>query len=93
MSTHDLDSAKPDKDHKTVTIYVNTVAHEWPKDDDISYEEVVALAYPTPQPGATDGYTVIYQRANGNKDGNLVAGQRVKVKEGMVFDVTATHLS
>lgn len=92
MSTQDHDSDKPDKVHKDVTIYVNTIGHEWPKDD-ISYEQVVALALPTLPPGQTDGYTVLYQRAHGNKDGNLVAGQTVKVKEGMVFDVTATHLS
>lgn len=80
------------KGPKPVTIYVNTIAHEVEKDD-ISFEEVVALAYPTPAPGPNAGFTVLYQRAHGNKDGTLVAGQTVKVKDGMMFDVTPTDLS
>lgn len=82
----------PGKDPKPVTIYVNTHPHTVAKDD-ISFEEVVALAYPTPPPGAQIGYTVLYQRGQGNKDGTLVAGQSVKAKDGMIFDVTATDLS
>ena len=38
-------------------------------------------------------YSVMYQRGHGNKSGSLVAGQSVKVKEGMRFDVTATDRS
>jgi hypothetical protein len=79
-------------DPKTVTIYVNTRPHEVAKEE-ISFEEVVKLAYPTTPPGANIGYTVTYQRGHGNKDGDLVAGQTVKVKDGMIFDVTATDLS
>lgn len=79
-------------DSKEVTIFVNTRPHEVPKGD-VSFEAVVKLAYPSAPPGANIGYTVTYQRAQGNKDGVLVAGQSVKVKEGMIFDVTATDLS
>jgi hypothetical protein len=77
---------------KTVTIYVNTRPHEVAKEE-ITFEEVVKLAYPTTPPGANIGYTVTYQRGQGNKDGDLVAGQTVEVKDGMIFDVTATDLS
>jgi len=80
------------RDPKTVTIYVNTRPYTVDKDE-ISFEEVTKLAYPTTTPGANIGYTVTYQRAHGNKDGDLVAGQSVKVKDGMIFDVTATDLS
>lgn len=79
-------------DPKTVTIYVNTRQHEVAKGD-ISFEAVVELAYPSVPSGANIGYTVNYQRAHGNNDGELVAGQSVKVKEGMIFDVFATDLS
>lgn len=76
---------------KLVTIYVNTLAHEVEKEQ-ISFDEIVKLAFPTP-PAGSDGFTVLYQRGQGNKDGSLVEGESVKVKEGMVFDVTPTHLS
>lgn len=77
---------------KPVTIYINTKPHTVAKDE-ISYEEVTKLAFPSTVLGPNDGFTVMYQRGHGNKDGSLVAGQSVKVKEGMVFDVTPTHLS
>lgn len=80
------------KGPKLVTIYVNTVAHKVEKDE-ISFEDVVDLAFPTPPPGGNIGFTVLYQRAHGNKDGSLVSGQTVKVKDGMIFDVTPTDLS
>ena len=57
------------------------------------YEAVVALAYPTAPAGENVEFTVMYQRGEGNKDGTLVAGQSVKVKDGMVFDVTPTDKS
>ena len=77
---------------KLVTIYVNTTPHMVEKDE-ISFEAVVTLAYPTPPPGGNIGFTVLYQRGHGSKDGTLVAGQTVKVKDGMIFDVTPTDLS
>ena len=83
---------KPDKDPKQVTIFVNTTPHRVAKDE-ISFEEVVKLAFPTTPPGSNVGFTVLYQRGHGNKDGTLVPGQVVKVKDGMIFDVTPTDLS
>jgi hypothetical protein len=59
----------------------------------ITYEEVVALAYPGEQTGGdTTVYTVAYANPHG-KDGTLVAGQSVTVHEGMVFNVTKTNRS
>ncbi len=75
-----------------MTIYVNTRKHRV-DEGDITFEEVVRLGYPDTPPAGASGYTVLYQRAHGNKDGALVAGQHVKVKEGMTFDVTPTTLS
>jgi hypothetical protein len=77
---------------KPVTIYVNTKPHTVAKDE-ISYEEVTKLAFPSTVLGPDEGFSVMYQRAHGNHDGSLVPGQSVKVKEGMIFDVTPTHLS
>lgn len=78
--------------HKEVTIIVNGREKQVAKDD-ISFAEVVALAFDTP-PSNDTLYTVTYKRGHGNKpEGTLVEGQSVKVKEGMIFNVTATNKS
>ena len=38
-------------------------------------------------------FTVTYRRAQGNKEGTLVEGETVKVKEGTIFNVTPTNKS
>jgi hypothetical protein len=81
------------KDPKDVTIIVNTRKHDVPKNEEVSFEAVVALAYPTAPAGENVEFTVMYQRGEGNKDGTLVPGQSVKVKDGMIFDVTPTDKS
>ncbi|MBA2610141.1 MAG: multiubiquitin domain-containing protein [Actinobacteria bacterium] len=86
-----IDKADHEKSPKLITIYVNTIAHEVEKAE-ISFDDVLQLAFPSPPPGS-DGFTVLYQRGHGNKDGSLVEGETVKVKDGMIFDVTPTHLS
>ncbi len=77
---------------KLVTIYVNTRPHEVVKDE-ISFDEVVKLAYPSTPPGGNIAYSVMYERGHGGKEGTLVAGQSVKLKDRMRFDVTATDRS
>ncbi len=60
----------------------------------LSFLDVVKLAYPTPPPGANLIYTITYHRGpNHHPKGTLVAGQTVKIKEGMIFNVTATDKS
>lgn len=81
-----------DKGPRFVTIYVNTRPHEVEKGE-ISFEEVVELAYPSTPPGGNLAYSVMYERGHRGKEGTLVAGQSVKVKDGMRFDVTATDRS
>ncbi len=76
---------------KTVNIIVNgrqkTVAKT-----ELSFDEIVSLAeLPT---GPNMFYTVTYRRGEGNKpEGTLVQGESVRVKEGMIFNVTATDKS
>lgn len=93
VSAEKDDRPPVEKNDKAVAIVVNTRKHQVPKNQLISFEEVVELAYPTPPTGENVGFTVMYQRGEGNKDGTLVAGQTVKVKDGMIFDVTPTDLS
>jgi hypothetical protein len=80
------------KDHQT-TIIVNAQ----PKvvtSKELTYEEVVKLAYPNPPTGENVLITVSFRRGAGNRpEGTLVAGESVKVKEGMVFNVRATDKS
>lgn len=81
--------------NKVFTIIVNAKQKEWPKKE-ISYDEVVLLAFPEPAPpGVVITYTVEYERAEGNKpEGSLVkGGATAKVKEGMIFSVTETNRS
>jgi Multiubiquitin len=78
--------------HEPITIYVNTRAHRFERDR-ISFEEVVALAFPEVPSGENVSYSVLYHRGHGNDEGTVTSGQSVKVKEGMRFDVTPTDRS
>jgi hypothetical protein len=61
----------------------------------LSFSEVVALAFPGAQPKDTVIYTVTYRNGGDERhpEGTLVAGQSVKIKDGTIFDVTATDKS
>lgn len=78
---------------KSVTIVVNAR----PKvvtQKELTFAEVVGLAF-DPQPtGENIIFTVTYRKGEGNHtEGTLVAGEMVKVKDGMIFNVTATDKS
>lgn len=85
-----LEDASKEKG-KTRNIVVNgrpRVVHE----DELSYRQVVRLAYPDATDDESILYTVSYANPHG-KDGTLVEGQQVKVKDGMVFNVGKTNRS
>lgn len=82
----------PDQGRKVVTIIVNTREHQVEKDA-ITFDEVVALGLNPVPSGPNVLITVTYHRGQGNKSGDLLPGQSVKVKDGMVFDVTPTDQS
>ncbi|ODT21960.1 MAG: hypothetical protein ABS35_16005 [Kaistia sp. SCN 65-12] len=85
---------RPAPEPKTVTIIVNGRQKTVPKNDDLTFAEVIALAFENPPTGDGVQFTVQYTRGHGNKPaGSLVEGQSVKVKEGMEFDVTPTNRS
>lgn len=82
------------QDDKTVTIIVEGTPHEWPKNEDISYEQVIRLEVPDYDKHPEITYSVTYKRGHGNKpEGILSPGASVKVKEGMVFSVSETGQS
>ena len=79
---------------KTVTIYVETKPHEWPKNDGISFEQVVKLEVPDYTPQSNITYSVKWTKGHGEKpEGILVAGASVKVKDGIRFTVSETGQS
>jgi len=78
---------------KMVTIIVEGTPHEWPKGE-ITYAEVVSLEVPDYSEHPEITYSVKYTRGQGNKpEGTLPPGGSVKVKEGMIFNVSETGQS
>ena len=83
------DEAK-DKD-KTFTIIINGRKREF-TEHKLSYQQFVKLAFPDDNPDANTVYTVAYANPHG-KDGTLVDGQDVVIKNGMSFNVSKTSRS
>lgn len=78
---------------KYITIVVNGT-QKTVKKEDMSFTEIVHLAFENPPYGANTLFTITYRRGHGNKpEGILAEGESVKVKDGMIFDVTATDKS
>lgn len=76
---------------KDITIVINGTPHVVPKDE-MTFQEIVTLAQLATGPNVS--YTVNYRRGHGNKpEGSLVEGETVKLKEGMIFNATATDKS
>lgn len=81
-------SENPDR----VEIIVNGRPKPW-NQAAISYDQVVDLAFPPPH-GPNEVFTVQYSHGpSENPTATLVAGQSVKVKNGMRFDVDRTDRS
>jgi len=80
-------------DERTVSIIVNGRPREF-AGKEISYDQVIRLAFDSPPYGENTLFTVTYKRGAEHKpEGSLVAGESVKVKKGMVFNVVATDKS
>jgi hypothetical protein len=61
-------------------------------DSDIAtYERVVKIAYPDGEPGTE--YTVTFDKAKEPREGDLLPGGSVEIKDGTEFDVTPTGKS
>ena len=94
MNTVSVQEHGKDAQAHTVTIIVNGRPKTVPKNEELSFNQVVAFAFPNPPTGDGVQFTVQYTRGHGHKPaGTLVEGQSVKVKDGMEFDVTPTNRS
>jgi hypothetical protein len=60
----------------------------------ITFEEIVVLAFPNPPTGQNILFTVGYEDGpHSNPAGSLLPGGKVKIKDGMIFNVTPTDKS
>ena len=83
-----------DKHEKSATIIVNGRAKQWDKKG-ITFAEVVGLAFENPPHGADTIFSITY-RKGGNEhrpEGVMVEGDSIKVKDGTIFNVSATNRS
>ncbi|WP_372523804.1 multiubiquitin domain-containing protein [Sulfuricaulis sp.] len=77
--------------NKTYSIIVNGRPREV-TEHKLTYLQVVQLAFPGEQPSATVVYTVTFSNPHG-KDGSLVDGKDVVIKDGIIFNVRKTDQS
>ncbi len=70
-------------------IYVNGVEHEYSKDE-ISYEQVVKLAYPNREPSPYYSMVAEHRTVRGRI---VTAGQVVRLVDGMAFQAVITGSS
>lgn len=95
MSTSKKRPPEDDKDSKNreVTIIVNG-REKTVTDKELSFEEIVDLAFDSPPSGPNVVFTITYRRGHGHRpEGSLKPGETVRVKDGMIFNVTATDKS
>jgi hypothetical protein len=93
MNINQQKSAEPKVHEKTYKIIVNAREHDF-KGDEITFDQVIILAFGSVSTDPNIAYTVTYKRGHGNKpEGSMVKGDVVKVKEGMIFNATATNKS
>lgn len=75
------------------SIIVNGKEKHWTKER-IDYDELVKLSGEPLPPGPDPGFTITYFDGPHDKpEGSVTLGHSVKVKEGMVFNVTPTNRS
>lgn len=79
---------------KTITIIVNAEEKVVDKKEELTFDEVVDLAFNPRPAGDQIVYTITYYRGHGHKpEGHLLEGESVRAKDGMVFNVKYTDKS
>ncbi|MEW8350288.1 MAG: multiubiquitin domain-containing protein [Candidatus Thiodiazotropha taylori] len=82
-------SQKPEK----ICIFINT-EETLVEPSEISFEELVQLAFPDFPVGPNTSFTVSYRKGPEiNPEGTLINGESVTITKGMIFNVTATDKS
>ncbi len=82
----------PKRQPKEYAIIINgrekTVA-----DKILSFIDIVKLAFGVVSVGADTIYTMTFKKGEDRKEGVLVEGDDIRIKRGMIFNVTATDKS
>jgi len=74
-------------------VIVNGRSKPW-NDDLIAFDQVIILAFGKMDQSMTRAYTVTYSRgAESKPDGIMIKGNEIRVKDKMIFNVTATDKS
>lgn len=82
-------SRKPEK----ICIIINTLEEDV-ESGRITFEELAKLAFPNTKVTPNTEYTVSFNKGpRATPEGTLIAGESVKLKKGMIFDVTETDKS
>jgi hypothetical protein len=93
MNTEEKGQEEIIEHDKEYDIIVNGREKIW-HEKEISFDQVVILAYGEISDDQNVIYTVTYKRGHGNQhEGTMVKGDVVKVKKGMIFNVTKTNKS
>ena len=80
-------------DDKTFSIIVNGRVTEVERDE-LSFDELVDLAFDDPARGPQIVFTITFREAGGRiPEGELDEGQRLKVRDGTIVNVTRTDQS
>lgn len=88
-----VDESAAAKADKSTTIVINATAYEV-EGKEVSFEQIVNLAYNNAPPaGEFVVITVAFSRGENGKSGTMLPGDTVKLKNRMVFDVSATDRS
>lgn len=77
---------------KGVRVHLNGKETTLP-DESISFEELVQLAYPDGTQFDQPGFRIVFSDAVRPIEGDLKAGEELKVKDGTVINVTLFDLS
>lgn len=78
---------------KEITIIVNGRKKEVTTTE-LSFDQVVALAFNPVPTGPNIMFTITYRAGpSQNREGSLLEGDTVKIKDGMIFNVTETDKS
>lgn len=77
-----------------VTVVINGTEKTVPKKEELTFDEIVRLAFDSVPTGENILITVAYRRGHSAKpQGTVLPGGSVKVVHNMIFDVTATDKS
>lgn len=79
---------------KELTIIVNGREKPIRRDQEMTFDQLVALAFDNPPTGKFICFTITYRRGpEDNPEGILAEAEIVKLKDGMIFNVTLTDKS